>query len=49
MASGRAAMTEKSSDMPTEKKNTPMSRPLNGSIVASISRRNSVSARINRR
>ena len=31
--------------MPTETKKTPRSRPLNGSIVASMARRNSVSAR----
>ena len=43
-SSGRASSTEKSTLMPTEMKNRPSSRPLNGSIAASISWRYSDSA-----
>src|SRR5262249_600718 len=41
---GSRASSRKSRVMPTVKKNTPSSRPLKGSIVASIALRNSVSA-----
>ncbi len=45
MVSGVFISTAGSIPMPTETKNTPRSRPLNGSIVASIARRYSVSAK----
>ena len=41
---GCATTSGGSSSAPTEMRNSPSSRPLNGSIVTSISRRNSVSA-----
>ena len=44
IAPGEAMSCFGSRFMPTETKNTPRSRPLNGSIVASIARRYSVSA-----
>ncbi|GJE68744.1 hypothetical protein CHKEEEPN_0263 [Methylorubrum podarium] len=45
IAPGAATSWAGSRFMPTETKNTPSNRPLNGSIVASIARRYSVSAR----
>ncbi len=45
-AKGWARIFSTSSDIPTEKKKTPSSSPLKGSIVTSISRRYSVSARM---